>query len=102
MSLSTPVCLRKLAYTDDRDEAAVAVAIRRGTRRVARRQFRVEAGDELLDLGLHLAHLLTHVQNDFDAGQVDAQIARQVENYFEPFQVARRVKPRVPLATRRL
>ena len=42
--------------------------------------FLIQRGDELLDLPLHLRHLLAHVEDDLDAGQIDAQIARQMQN----------------------
>src|ERR1035438_7769011 len=51
-------------------------------RRAARTggQLAVERGDKLLNLRLHLAHFLAHIENDHDAGEVHAQISRQVEN----------------------
>src|ERR1700683_4831305 len=36
-------------------------------------EFLIERGDERLDLILHGRHLLAHVENDFDAGEIDAQ-----------------------------
>jgi len=42
---------------------------------------------EFLDLRLHLVHLLAHVEDDLDARQIHAQIAREVQNDFEPLQV---------------
>ena len=47
------------------------------------REFVIQGVDELLDLQLHGFHLLAHVEDDLDAREVDAEIARQLENYFQ-------------------
>src|ERR1700736_161716 len=57
---------------------------------------------EFAHLPFHLNHLFAHVQNDFDAGEVHAHVARQRENYVEAFQIAVGIKPRVALRPRRL
>ena len=66
------------------------------------RHFAAHKLDERFHLRLHLRHLVAHVQNDFDAGQIHAQLARQIQNHFQPLQVLIGVKPRVALRTRRL
>src|SRR2546427_3979749 len=43
-------------------------------------------------LPLHLAHLLAHVQYDFDTGKVDAHLAGEREDHFQAFEVRLRVK----------
>ena len=65
----------------------------------APRQFAVQGGDELLDLVLHLAHLLPHVQDDLHTRQVHAEIARQVQDDFQPLDILRGVEARVALAS---
>jgi hypothetical protein len=44
----------------------------------------------------------THVQNDLDAREVHAHVARQSQNHFQPLQIVVGVEPRVALRTRRL
>ena len=51
--------------------------------------------DEILHLPIHLFHALPHLQNNGDAGNIDAQFARQVENELQPLQVFIRVQTRV-------
>ena len=62
--------------------------------------FRLET--KCLDLPLHLGHLFAHVQNDFDARQIHAQVARQLENHFQPLQIVVGVEARVAVAARGL
>src|SRR5580704_7912331 len=62
------------------------------------RQFVIEALDKFFDLPLHGLHFGAHVQDDFDARQIDAEIARQMQNHFEPFEIFVGVEPRVPVA----
>ena len=45
--------------------------------RRVRHQLAVQGGHEFLDLGVHLPHLLAHVENDSDARNVYAQVERQ-------------------------
>src|ERR1051325_6218072 len=58
--------------------------------------------EKALELALHRVHLLAHVEDDFDARKIDAEIACQREDYFEPFKIRISVKPRVALRTCRL
>src|SRR5215469_9088761 len=88
------------ASVNNRDQA-IAVVGRSGARR-AGDQFAIQGGDELLNLQLHLAHLLAHVENDLDAREVHAQVAREVQDHFQAFEIVVRVEPRVALAARRL
>src|ERR1700723_1302253 len=64
------------------------------------RHFAAHKMRERFHLRLHLGHLVAHVQNNFDARQINAQLARQIQNYLEPFQVLIRVQPRVALRAR--
>ena len=74
--------------------------------RVSRRRVTAESGDArefLLDYGgelghllFHLDHFFAHVENDFDAGEIDAHVARQREDYVEALEIVvgvRRVLP---------
>lgn len=56
--------------------------------------------EKALELQLHRVHFFPHVEDDFDAREIDAEIARQRENYFEAFEVCVRVKPRVSFGAR--
>src|SRR5205814_1253997 len=49
--------------------------------------FFVNIFHEILDLALHLFHALAHLQDDGDAADVHAQVARQIKNKFEALQV---------------
>src|SRR5271166_4499626 len=66
------------------------------------RKLAADKFDERFHLRLHLSHFVAHIENDFDAREVDAQFARQVEDHFEPLEVFVRVKTRIALRTRRL
>src|SRR5579862_8234595 len=56
--------------------------------------------DERFHLRLHVRHLVPHIQNDFDAGEIDAQFARQVKNHFQALKIRIGVKPGIPLRAR--
>src|SRR4051794_20682533 len=86
------------AGVDHRNEAVARFRRRRPA--VVRHQLAIQRGHELLYLRLHVAHLLAHVQDDFDARKIHAEVARQVQNHFEPLQVLRRVEPRIAVAAR--
>ncbi len=80
-----------------------AVVAERAVRPVHETPFTVEKENGLrLDLALHFGHLLAHVQDDLDTGQVYAHIAREFQDHFQPLQVVVSIKPRVALAARRL
>ena len=55
------------------------------------RELGIQAADELLDLPLHLAHLFAHIENDLDARQVHAQIARKMQDHLQPLEIAIRI-----------
>ena len=42
---------------------------------------------EALHLAIHLFHAFPHLQNDGDAGDVDAEVAGEVEDELEAFEV---------------
>jgi hypothetical protein len=66
------------------------------------RQFLIESGHEFLDLLLHGRHLFPHVEDDFHARQVHAELAGELEDHFQPFEILLRVQARVTLAAGRL
>jgi len=53
-------------------------------------------------LRLHLGHFVAHVENDFDAGQVDTEFAREIEDDFKAFEIFVGVETGVALRTRGL
>src|SRR5260370_32654238 len=55
-----------------------------------------------LELALHRVHLFAHVQNDFNAGQVDDEVARQRQNNFQTLKIRVRVKTGIAFGPRRL
>ncbi len=55
--------------------------------RRAIRKFILDVFDKLLHLALHIFQTLPHVQNDFDTRQIHAEIARQIQNQFQPLKV---------------
>src|SRR6185369_1190143 len=65
-------------------------------------QFLAYVAHELVDLRLHLLHLAAHVQDDLDAGEVDAEIAREVQDHLELAEVVLGVEARVAVGARRL
>ena len=85
---------------DYRDEAVLF--FRSGLGAGAVGKFAVEGAEEILNLMLHLGHFLAHVENNFDARQVDAQVASEVENDFEPLQIVVGIQAGVAVTTRRL
>ena len=54
-------------------------------------KFAFDIFDELLHLALHFFQPLPHVQNDFNAGKIDAEISSQIQNEFQPFEIFLRV-----------
>jgi len=56
--------------------------------------------EKAFELVLHRIHFLAHVEDDFHAGKIDAEIARQRENYFEPLKISIGVEPGVALRPR--
>src|SRR5262249_49586567 len=54
--------------------------------------------DEFLHLPLHLFHALAHLQDDCNAGDVNPEIASQIENEFKALQILIGIKPRVVLS----
>ncbi len=51
---------------------------------------------------LHRLDLAAHVEDDLDAGEIDAKIAREREDGLEPLEIFFRVEARVALCPRRL
>src|SRR6202035_1750032 len=47
------------------------------------RRFAADVVEQAVDLALHLLHVLLHVEDHLDAGQVDAEIASQGEDDLE-------------------
>ncbi len=68
----------------------------------AARQLAFDVLHELVDFTLHAIHLATHVQDDFHAGEIHAQIARQRQDRLQFQQVLVRVEPRVAIRAGRL
>src|SRR5260370_40793319 len=56
---------------------------------------------ELLDLALHFFHALTHLQNDGDAADVDAQIARERQDELKPLQIFVGIEPGIAFGAAR-
>ena len=50
-----------------------------------------------LHLPVHLLHALAHLQNDRDAGDIDPEVARQIQDELEAFQVFVGIEARVSL-----
>ncbi len=75
---------------------------RLGSRAQAARQLVLHELRERLHLPLHLAHLLAHVENDLDAGQIYPHLARQREDHFQTLEIGVRVQPRIALRARGL
>ena len=62
------------------------------------RQFVVQGLNELLDLLLHGLHLLPHVQNDLDPGEIHAEVPGEMENDFEPVEILIGIEARIAVA----
>ena len=62
---------------------------------------RTEDGDHVVHLALHLFHPLLHVKDDFDAGQVDSEVAGQRQDDLEPLDGVRVVEAGVAFRPRR-
>src|ERR1700733_451812 len=65
-------------------------------------EFAANKRDERFHLLLHISHLVTHVENDFDAGEIHAEFTRERENNFEPLKILIGIEPSVALRARRL
>ena len=61
----------------------------------AARELALDVLHELVDLALHLLDLAAHVEDDLDAGEVDAEIARQRQDRLELLEIFFRVQARV-------
>src|SRR5579885_2825833 len=51
------------------------------------RKLLLHDGSELVHLVFHLDHFFAHVENDFDAGEIDTHVASQSQNHIEPLEV---------------
>ena len=63
---------------------------------------RLEILEETFKLLLHRIHLFAHVENDFHAGEIYAQVARQRKDQLQPREIRIGVKSRVAFRPRRL
>src|SRR4029079_1502800 len=63
---------------------------------------RLQILKEAFELGLHRVHLLAHVENDLDAGEVYAEVARERQNQLQPRQIRIGVEERVCFRPRTL
>ena len=61
----------------------------------AARKFALHIFHEFVDFALHLFHFSTHVEDDLDAGEVDAQISGQCQNCFELLEIFFGIQARV-------
>src|ERR1700733_14017245 len=66
------------------------------------REFLLDDGGELRHLLFHLDHFLAHIENDFDAGEIDSHVASESQDDVETFEVFVGVEARVALRARRL
>src|SRR5947207_13609809 len=62
---------------------------------------RLQILEEAFEFALHGVHFLTHVEDDFHAGEINAEVSGEGEDDFEPLEIAVRVKTRVALGPRR-
>src|ERR1022692_2099855 len=85
---------------DDGDQAVVQVG--NGWAAGMGEQLAVQGGDEFLDLRLHFAHLLAHVEDDLHAGEVDAEIAGEVKDDLQAFQIVSGIEAGIAFAAGRL
>ena len=58
--------------------------------------------EQFLHFGLELAHLFSHVQDDFDPCEVDAEVAGQIQDDFQTIEIGVGVEARVAVTPRRL
>ncbi len=89
-----PICARGSLLRAEPVPAPHAMVFLRGlhlTRKLAAHKLR-----KSLDFALHLRHFFPHVQDDFDAGEIDAHFPSERENYLEPVKVGIGVEARVP------
>src|SRR5213593_1333934 len=61
----------------------------------------VDVLHQLFELFAHFLHLLAHAQDHLDSGEVDSQVAREVQDDLQAPQILVRVEPGVALAARR-
>ena len=62
----------------------------------AARQLALDVGHELVDLALHLLDLPAHVQDDLDAGEVDAEVPRERQDGLELLEIFLRIERVLP------
>src|SRR4051794_2904751 len=62
------------------------------------RQLVIETLHKGFDLALHGLHLGAHIQDDLDAGQVYAEVARQMQDHLQTPEVLIGIEPRVSVA----
>jgi hypothetical protein len=66
------------------------------------REFLLHDGGEFRHLFFHFDHFFAHVQDDFDASEVYAHVAREREDYVQALEIGIGVEARVTLGTRGL
>ena len=52
--------------------------------------------DYVFHLPLQLFHLFPHVEDDFHAGQIDAELARKSQDDLKPLEILFRIEPGIP------
>ena len=67
----------------------------------AAHHFLLDVAHELVHLVLHLGHALAQVEDDLDAREVDAELAREREDRLEAFEIFIRVEAGVAIGARR-
>ena len=55
--------------------------------------------EEAIEFALHLSHFLAHIEDDLDASQIHAKVARQIQNHFQTFDVLVGVKAHVAIGS---
>src|SRR5829696_7992649 len=67
----------------------------------AARELALHVLHELVDLLLHPLHFAAHVEDDLDAGKIDAEVARQRKDGLELLEILLGVETRIALGARR-
>lgn len=96
VSISSPLVEARLASSDNRDERGSGGRI---DGPVIGSEFGVQLADKLLHLPLHFFHFLAHIQNDFDAREVDPQLTGELQDDFEAFEILIGIETGVAVAS---
>jgi hypothetical protein len=62
----------------------------------------VDKRDYIFHLLLQLLHLFPHVENDFHAGEIDAELAGKSQYDLKPLEIILRIEPGIPVTPGRL